>query len=50
MVDDHQKTLDLMEKQAKDGKDAELMAFASKTAPIVKAHLDMIKNIQKAMK
>lgn len=50
MVDGHQKTLDLMEKQAKDGEDAELKAFASKTAPIVKAHLDQIKKIRDAIK
>jgi putative membrane protein len=50
MVDGHKKTLDLMEKEAKDGKDAELKAFAAKTAPIVKAHLDMIQKIQDSMK
>ena len=49
MVDDHQKTLDLMEKQSEHGMDAELTAFAKKTAPIVKAHLEMIKNIKKSM-
>jgi putative membrane protein len=50
MVDGHQKTFDLMDKEAKDGMDAELKAFAAKTAPIVKAHLDMIKKIQDSMK
>lgn len=50
MVDGHKKTLDLMEKEAKDGKDAELKAFAAKTAPIVKAHLDMIQKMQDSMK
>ncbi|MFI5453711.1 DUF4142 domain-containing protein [Pedobacter sp. UC225_61] len=50
MVDGHKKTLDLMEKEAKDGKDAELRAFASKTAPIVKAHLDKIQKINDSMK
>ncbi|MFD0940751.1 DUF4142 domain-containing protein [Pedobacter boryungensis] len=50
MVDGHKKTLDLMEKEAKDGKDAELRAFASKTAPIVKAHLDKIQKISDSMK
>jgi len=50
MVDGHKKTLDLMEKEAKDGKDAELRAFASKTAPIVKAHLDQIQKIDDSMK
>jgi putative membrane protein len=50
MVDGHKKTLELMEKEAKDGMDADLKAFAAKTAPIVKAHLDMIKKIQDSMK
>lgn len=50
MVDGHQKTLDLMQKEAKDGKDAELKAFAAKTAPIVQTHLDAIKKIQDSMK
>jgi putative membrane protein len=50
MVDGHEKTLKLMEDEAKDGKDAELKAFASKTAPVVKSHLDMIKKIKDGMK
>lgn len=50
MIDGHKKTLDLMEKQAKDGKDADLKAFAAKTAPVVKAHLDMIQKIKDGMK
>lgn len=50
MVDGHKKVLDMMEKQAKDGMDADLKAFAGKTAPVVKAHLDMIKKIKDSMK
>lgn len=50
MVDGHKKTLDLMNGEAKDGKDADLKAFASKTAPIVKMHLDMINKIKSNMK
>jgi putative membrane protein len=50
MVDGHEKTYDLLDKEAKDGKDADLKAFASKTAPVVKGHLDMIKKIQDAIK
>lgn|ERR1041385_8701524 len=45
MIDGHKKTLDLMEKEAKDGKDAELKAFAEKMAPTVKMHLESIKRI-----
>ena len=50
MVDGHKKTLDLMNKEAKDGKDADLKAFAAKTAPTVQMHLDKIKKIKDSMK
>jgi putative membrane protein len=50
MVDGHQKTLDLLNGEAKDGKDAELKAFAAETAPTVKMHLDMITKIKDGMK
>lgn len=50
MHDGHESTLDLMQKEAKDGKDADLKAFAAKTAPVVKGHLDMIKRIHDSMK
>jgi putative membrane protein len=50
MVDDHKKTLDLMEKESKDGQDAELKAFATKTAPVVKMHLDMVQKMKDSMK
>lgn len=50
MVDGHNKTLSLMQDEAKDGKDADLKGFAGKTAPIVKMHLDMIKKIKDGIK
>ena len=50
MVDGHEKTLKLMQDEAKDGKDAEIKAFASKTAPVVQTHLDMINKINNSMK
>lgn len=50
MIDGHQSTLKLMQDEAKDGKDADLRAFAAKTAPIVQAHLDMINKIHHSMK
>ncbi len=50
MIDGHKKMLDLLEKQAKDGVDTELKAFAAKTAPVVKEHLNRIKKIKDAMK
>ncbi|CAN5143285.1 DUF4142 domain-containing protein [soil metagenome] len=50
MVDGHKKTLDLMNDEAKDGKDAELRSFAAKVAPTVQMHLDAIKKIHDSMK
>ena len=50
MVDGHEKTLKLMQDEAADGKDMDLKAFASKTAPVVQAHLNMIKTIKDGMK
>jgi len=50
MIDGHKKTLDLMQKEAKDGKDADLKAFAAKTAPTVQTHLDAINKIHDSMK
>lgn len=50
MVDGHKKTLDLMNKEAKDGKDADLKAFAAKVAPTVQMHLDAINKIHDSMK
>lgn len=50
MVEGHNKTLTLMQDAAQNCKDSELKAFAAKTAPVVKAHLDMITKIQAEMK
>lgn len=50
MVDGHKSTLKLMEDESKDGKDADLKAFATKTAPIVQSHLEMINKIKDSMK
>lgn len=50
MVDGHQSTLDLLQKEGKDGKDAELKAFAIKTAPVVDGHLSKINAIDSAIK
>jgi putative membrane protein len=46
MVESHQKTLALMQSEASGGTDADLKAFASKTAPVVKTHLDVVRKIQ----
>ena len=50
MLEGHQSALSLMQSEAKDGKDADLKAFAAKTAPVVQMHLDKIDAIKKAMK
>lgn len=50
MVDGHEKTLSLMQDEAKSGKDADLVAFAGKTAPIVQTHLTLIKKIHDSLK
>ncbi|WCT13383.1 DUF4142 domain-containing protein [Mucilaginibacter jinjuensis] len=50
MVEGHKKTLALMQNEASGGKDADLKAFASKTAPIVQHHLDEIIKIQAGLK
>ncbi|RBQ07619.1 DUF4142 domain-containing protein [Pedobacter miscanthi] len=50
MVDGHKSTLKLMEDESKDGKDADLKSFATKTAPIVQTHLVMINKINDSMK
>lgn len=50
MVDDHQEDVDKFEKCSTDGKDADLKAFASKTLPVLRAHLDSAKAINDALK
>ncbi|MBB6271293.1 putative membrane protein [Pedobacter cryoconitis] len=50
MVDKHKSLLKVMQKEAKDGKDAALRTFAAKTAAIVQSHLDIISKIQESPK
>lgn len=49
MVDDHKKAVKLFEDASKNCKDAELKAFAEKTLPTLKMHLDSIKAIHDKM-
>lgn len=42
----HKKAIDLYEDQAEDGKDADLRAFAIKTLPHLKAHLETAKRLE----
>lgn len=50
MVEGHKKVESMLEDASKNCKDADLMAFATKTLPAVKMHLAKIEAIQKSMK
>lgn len=50
MVESHQKAVDLFQKQADSGSDAEAKAFASKTLPTLKEHLNDAQNLNNKMK
>lgn len=49
MVEDHETTVELFEDNT-DNSDADIKAFATKTLPALKSHLQMIKDIQSKMK
>lgn len=49
MVDDHETDVSAFEKQANSGSDPEVKAFAAKTLPTLKKHLEAIKAIQAKM-
>ena len=44
-LNDHKKTIDLFEKQARSGRDAELKAFAEKTLPTLREHHQMARDL-----
>lgn len=50
MVEDHEKDVADFEKESSSGADADVKAFATKTLPTLKSHLEMIKGIQAKMK
>jgi putative membrane protein len=50
MVKDHEKDVAEFEKEAKDGSDADVKAWAGKTLPTLKKHLEMAKEIQGKLK
>ena len=43
MVKDHEKDVAEFEEEAKDGSDADVKAWANKTLPTLKKHLEMAK-------
>jgi putative membrane protein len=43
MVDDHESDVKMFQKEATDGKDADIKAWAAKTVPTLDMHLDMAK-------
>ena len=50
MVKDHEKDLSEFQAEAKNGSDADVKAFASKTSAVIKKHLDAVKSAQGKMK
>ena len=50
MANDHRDDIEEFEKMANRGTDPEFKAFAAKTLPVLKAHLDSVKSINKEVK
>lgn len=50
MVSDHEETAKLFQKQARDGHDPELVAFARKHLPAIQHHLQEASDLHKGMK
>ncbi|CAA9508044.1 MAG: hypothetical protein AVDCRST_MAG96-2317 [uncultured Segetibacter sp.] len=50
MVDDHKEDVSKFQDEAKNGKDPDVKAFASKTLPVLQKHLKSIQAIQEGMK
>lgn len=50
MVSDHKDDIDEFEKEVKDGKDADIKAFAEKGLPVLHQHLDMATSIHDRLK
>jgi putative membrane protein len=50
MIDDHEKAVKLFEDAVSDVSDPDIKAFAAKTLPVIKKHLDAIKAIHNSMK
>jgi len=50
MVKDHQEDLSAFQGEAKNGSDADVKAFATKTSAVIQKHLNMVKSAQAKMK
>lgn len=50
MVDDHNEDVDEFEKASNNLKDAAVKAFAAKTLPVLRSHLEAAKNVQQQVK
>jgi putative membrane protein len=50
MVDDHQEDVDKFEKASNNAKDAAVKAFAAKTLPVLRMHLDSAKAVNDGLK
>jgi len=50
MVKDHKEDIDEFKKEAENGKDSELKAFANKTIPVLQHHLEMAEKANSALK
>lgn len=50
MVDDHEKDVSDYSNESNNGSDAEVKAFAAKTLPVLRAHLDSAKSVNDAVK
>lgn len=50
MVDDHEEDIKKFEDAAKNGRDPDIKAFAARTLPVLKKHLDAAKKIKDGLK
>lgn len=50
MIDDHQKDINLFEKEANNGNDADLKMWAGNKVPVLQSHLDKAKEIKDGLK
>jgi len=50
MVKDHEKDLAAFQGEAKNGSDADVKAFASKTSGVIQKHLELVKSAQGKLK